>query len=121
MFQSHQIAKALMRIVIILLLVQFVTPAFARVNGQADIAPHEKTSYKASHDESGITISVLLKENSEEENKTHEYAPLLTAELIDFTFLTTVLTEHHSRFYWDFHILCTTHQPLFKLHRVFLI
>lgn len=121
MFQSHQIAKALMRFVIILLLVQFVTPAFARVNAQAEISHLEKNSYKAGHDESGITISVLLKENSEEENKPHEFAPLLTAELIDFTFHKTVLTQHHSRFYWDAHALHNAHKPLFLLHSVFLI
>lgn len=110
-----------MRLIVILLLVQFVTPAFARVNTQAEISHREKNSYKASHDETGITISLLLKENSEEENKPHDLTPLLTAELIDFTFLTTVLTEHHSRFYWDVHALRHAPEPLFLLHRVFLI
>lgn len=110
-----------MRFVVLLLFIQFVTPAFARVTAQDNVVAQEKPGYKTPQHESGITLAVFLKENSEEKNETDNKAPILAAELIDFTFHNTVLTQYHSRFYWDFHILCTTHQPLFKLYRVFLI
>ena len=122
MLQSHQLAKVLMRFVVLLLLIQFVTPAFARVTPQSDNAVHyEKTTYKNPQHESGITLAVFLKENSEEKNETDNKAPLLAAELIDFTFHNTVLTEHHSRFNWDTTNIHTTHEPLFKLYCLFLI
>lgn len=120
MLQSHKIAKALMRFVILLLFIQFVTPAFTTVNAQENIA-HDKTSIHAQHDNSNIILSVLLKENSEEKNEGDHKAPILTAELIDFSFLNTVLTQYHSRSDWDVSNLRTAQEPLFKLHCIFLI
>ena len=120
MLQLQKTTRALMRFVILLLFMQFVTPAFAQVS-TGENTVHEKNTYSNVHHESSIFLSVFLKENSEEKNETNDKSPVLTAELIDFSFLTTVLTQHHSRFDWDVSNLPLTHEPLFKLNCIFLI
>lgn len=107
-----------MRFVVLLLLIQFVTPAFAQDN-TAENTVVEKTRYKTQHIDSGICSTVLL--NSEEKSETEDKSPVLTAELIDFTFLTTNLTHYHSRSDWDVSSLPLTHEPRFKLNCIFLI
>ncbi len=110
-----------MRFVLLLLVLQFVTPAFAQVNTGENSIREKNNWYSVVHHETGICLSILLKENSEEKNEADDKAPILTAELIDFTFLTTVLTQHHSRFDWDVSNLALAHEPLFKLNCNFLI
>ena len=118
MLHLQRISKALIRIVLLLLIVQFVTPAFANV-GTPDNTTQEKNSYKTQHD-SGIVVSVLLKENSEEKSE-GEDKTYVAFELIDFSFHTSALTQSHSITFSR-----TSHEqlipaPLFKLNCVFLI
>jgi hypothetical protein len=110
--------KALMRFVILLLLIQFVTPAFAQDNTSENTV-HEKTSIRSQHISSGICTNVFL--NSEEKSEADDKSPVFTAELIDFTFLTTVLTHFHSRSDWDVSSLPLTHEARFTLNSSFLI
>ena len=118
MVHLQGISKALIRLVILLLLVQFVTPAFAHV-GTPDNPIHEKNSYKPQHD-SGIAISVFLKENSEEKSETDEKSHIAAA-LIDFSFHTVSLKQLHTNFYSHFCNERLISGPLFKLLCVFLI
>lgn len=117
MLPSH---KTFMRFIIFLLIIQFVTPAFVLVNAQKN-SVRKKTTYNNVHHESGICLNVFLKENSEEKNEADDKTPVLTAELIDFTFLNTFLTQYHSRFDWNVSSLPLTPEPLFKLNCIFLI
>ena len=119
MIRLQKTTKALMRFVLLLLFIQFVTPAFAQVNVGENTA-HEKSTYSNVPHEAGICLSVFLKENSEEKNEADDKVQISSAELIDFTFLSTVLTQHHSRD-WDISNQLLTHEPLFKLNCIFLI
>jgi hypothetical protein len=98
--------------------IQFVTPAFAHV-GTPDNPIHEKNSYKPQHD-SGITISVFLKETSEEKNEFDGKAHF-SLELIDFTSHEVVLTQSHSQTLWDTDNAQPPSKPLHKLFCTFLI
>ena len=118
MLHLQRTSKVLIRIVLLLLFVQFVTPAFAQV-GSPDNAIQQKNSYKTHHD-SGITLSVFLKENSEEKSEADE-KPHITPALIDFSFHATALKQSHTN---TFSHLCNERLisgPLFKLLCVFLI
>lgn len=109
-----------MRFVILFLIISFVSPVFAQGNTQENNV-HEKASYNNVHHESGFCLSVFLKENSEEKNEVDGKTSVFTAELIDFSFLTTVLTQHHSRADWNISNLRMKQQQLFKLNCNFLI
>lgn len=120
MLYLQRISKVVIRIVILLLLVQFVTPAFAHV-GTGDNTGLDKhsSSFSAKH-ESGITVSVFLKENSEEKNEADE-KPHFSFELIDFSFVVVALKQSHSHVYWDTDNPQLLSGSLFKLFCVFLI
>jgi|SRR5688572_24354803 hypothetical protein len=118
MLHLQRTSKVLIRIVLLLLFVQFVTPAFVQVGSQ-DNAIHEKNSYKPHHD-SGITLSVFLKGNSEEKSEADEKSHLTTA-LIDFSFHAIALTQSHTNNSSHFCNERLITGPLFKLHCVFLI
>ena len=118
MFHLQRISKGLIRFVILVLLVQFVTPAFVQV-GSLDNAIQEKNSFKKHH-ESGITLSVLLKETSEEKREVDEKSHI-SAALIDFSFHTVSLKQLHSNFDSHFCNERLISGQLFKLHCVFLI
>lgn len=109
-----------MRFVILFLIISFVSPVFAQGNTQENNV-REKASYSTTHHDSGFCLNVFLKENSEEKNEADDKAPILAAELIDFSFLTTVLTQHHSRVDWSISNLRTKQEQLFKLNCNFLI
>ena len=118
MLHLQRTSKGLIRFVLLLLIVQFVTPAFAQVVTQ-DSNNYQKLSLTSQHN-SAISLAVLLKENSEEKSETDE-KPLFTDELIDFTFLTEVLTQSHSRDHWDVDNQCFNSHPLFKIHCIYII
>jgi hypothetical protein len=119
MLNLQRISKTLIRIVLLLLIVQFVTPAFANV-GTEDSPTHEKNSYKAQHD-SGIIVSVLLKENSEEKSEGEGDEKHITLALIDFSFHTTALKQSHAIISPRVSDERLIPAPLFKLNCVFLI
>lgn len=118
MLHLQRISKGLIRFVLLLLVIQFVTPAFAQVGSQ-DSSIQQKASFTTQHD-SAIAIAVFLKENTEEKSESDEKTQF-TVELIDFSFLSTALKQSHSRFYWDTSNTRLTAQPLFMLHCIFLI
>ena len=109
-----------MRFIILFLIISFVSPAFAQDNVQKN-SGHEKTSYTDNAHDSGVCLNVFLKEDSEKKNKADDKATFLTAELIDFSFLTTVLTQYHSRADWDISNMRVKQEQLFKLNCNFLI
>lgn len=118
MLHLQRTSKILIRLVLLLLIIQFVTPAFAQV-GTPDNPINEKNSYKTQHD-SGIAISVFLKESSEEKSEADEKSHL-TAALIDFSFHSISLNQLHTNFYSHFCNERLISGPLFKLLCVFLI
>ena len=108
--------KVLVHTVMILLLVQFITPAFAQVVTQGNTI-EEKNSYKSQHDQ-GITVSVFLKENAEEKSttpKTH------ITPLLDFSFHAIALKQVHENFYSQISNVRPPQGPIFKLIRAFLL
>lgn len=106
-----------MRFVFFILLIQFVTSAYAQANIQ-EYAVREKVVYKDVRD-TGICTGILFTEDSEEKSSNH--TAILTAELIDFALLTTALTHYHSCTYWNISNLRHTRPPLFRLHCTLLI
>jgi hypothetical protein len=118
MLHLHRTSKIVIRLVLLLLIVQFVTPAFANV-GTEENSIHEKNSYKNQHD-SGITVSILLKENSEERDEADEKHQV-ACEIIDFTFLAVGLTQSHSQILFNTDTPRPVLSPLFKLFCAFLI
>lgn len=113
--------KHIMRIVIIALLFQFVSPAFFAVITQgADIRENDRATIHTPH--SSIVIPQLLKEKDETEKNDDDFTINLVA-LIDFTHHSFVLTKsHESKFTpFVFHDRIDHHPPLFTLHRTFLI
>jgi hypothetical protein len=118
MLHLQRTSKVLIRFVLLLLIVQFVTPAFAPV-ATPDANNNQKLSLTSHHD-SAISLAVFLKENSEEKSEEDE-KPVFTAELIDFSFLTEVLTQSHSRGHWELGNQRLITQPLFKIHCIYII
>ena len=109
-----------MRFVILFLIISFVSSAFAQGDSRENTV-NKKTSYSTTHKESGFSLSIFLKENSEEKNEANDKAFVSTAELIDFSFLTTVLTQYHSRANWNISSLRIKQEQLFRLNCTFLI
>ena len=118
MLHLQRTSKVLIRLVLLLLLIQFVTPAFAQV-GTPDNPIHEKNSYKSQPD-TVIAISVFLKETSEEKDEFDGKAHFCL-ELIDFTSHEVVLKQSHSQILWDTDNTQPPTKPLFKLFCIFLI
>lgn len=109
-----------MRLIMLFLILLFFCPAFAQGNVQENNGS-EKTTFSDTHHQKRIYLSVFLNENQEDETKVADKTPVPTAELIDFTFLTTVLTQYHSFLNGGVSIVLLTHEPLFKLNCIFLI
>lgn len=108
----------MIRLVLFLLLIQFAAPAYAHV-GTTDNSIQEKNSYK-SQQEAGITLSVFLKEFSEEKNEEQGKAHA-SLKLIDFTSREVALTQIHSQILLDHSSAQSASKPLFKLFSVYLI
>ena len=118
MLHLQQLSKILIRLTLLLLLLQFAAPAFAHV-GTSDGAIQEKNSYKTQQ-EPGITVSVFLKETSEEQNESHGKTSF-SLKLIDFKCREVVLTQLHSQILCDHGNTQSVATGLFKLHCTFLI
>jgi hypothetical protein len=108
-----------MRLVLLLLLVQFLVPSFVP-GGSPDEAIERKTTLDTHHD-SGISVAVFLKENTEEENKESGEKSQLIIEILDFSFLTSALTLSHSSIHRSETNIGPPTGQLFKLFCVFLI
>lgn len=111
-----------MRIVLLALVFQFVSPVFMSVVTQAGIESDEHHGFTLHAQHSSIFIPLLLKEKDETEHK--EEAPIINFfALIDFTDHAFVLTELHSIRLTPFayHNRIDHHPPLFTLHRDFRI
>lgn len=113
--------KQTMRIILLLLLFQFVAPVFISVvTLGADTNEDFKCAYHEQHN--SIVIPQLLKETDETDSKEESLVVNLIT-LIDFTDHVSVLTESHEtkitpiNFRDQFDLL----PPLFTLHRAFLI
>lgn len=118
------ISRQLMRIVLLALLFQFLSPAFFTVITQSDslIDDHHGVVLHAHH--SSIVVPQLLKEKDEtEEYKTDILDLVDFFPLIDFTDHSFVLTQlHESKFNrFAFSNTIDRHPPLFTLHRAFII
>jgi hypothetical protein len=114
------IARQLMRIVLLALLFQFLSPAF--FIGDDIVDDHHGTVLHAHH--STIVVPQLLKEKDETEEYESEIIDLVAFfPLIDFSDHSFVLTQlHESKFNplaFSNHI--DRHPPLFTMHRAFII
>lgn len=109
-----------MRFVILFLIFSFVSSAVAQGNAQ-NSSSGKKASYNNARHESGFCLSVFVKESSEEKNEATDKASVVTTELIDFSLLTTVLTQYHSRTDRDISNLRAKQEQRFKLNCTFLI
>ena len=118
MLHLQRISKVLIRLTLFLLLIQFAAPAFANV-GSTDNLIHEKNSLK-SHQVSGVTLNILLNENSEENNEAQSKANF-NHRLIDFSSHEIVLNQSHAQIFSDHGNNETVPKPLFMLFCVFLI
>lgn len=117
MFLLRRMNKALTHLVMVLLLVQFVTPAFAQVVTQGNTI-EEENSFKSHHD-SGFTVGVFLKESVEEKNPDHR--SFITLPPFDFSFHASALKQVHENIYSHISNQRLVPGPIFKLIRVFLI
>ncbi|MBL7839562.1 MAG: hypothetical protein JNJ75_05440 [Cyclobacteriaceae bacterium] len=108
-----------MRFIIIILFIQFISFGYAQA-GVHDPSTGKRAAYHAVHHEAGTCLDVLFNENSEE-NKEANHRAMLAHELIDFSFLTTVLTQQPASGYRDISNLRLFQQPLFKLNCIYLI
>src|SRR5690348_9624598 len=118
MLHLNRTGKNLFRFVLILLLVQFLVPTFVQASTQ-DSDVQRKTTVTTHHD-AGISVSVFLKENTEEENESTEEIQV-DLEILDFSNLSTALTLSHTSFQWCIINVKPTSERLFKLFCVFLI
>ena len=112
----------IMRIVLVALLFQFVSPVFLSVVTKGNNLCEESHGVTIHPQHSSIIAPQLLKEKDETESKLEELTINLVT-LIDFTNQSSALTESHNTkiiplvFSQRF-----DHQPpLFTLHRVFII
>lgn len=118
------ISRQLMRIVLLALLFQFLSPAFFTVVTQSSgvIDDHHGLVLHAHH--SSIVVPLLLKEKDETEEYKAEVIDLVDfSPLIDFSDHSFVLTQlHESKFDpLAFSNRIDRHPPLFTLHRAFII
>jgi hypothetical protein len=112
-------SKALIRLILLLFLVQFLVPSFVQAGTQEINSLRRETSV-ATHHDSGISIAVFLKENTEEENEATEKLQL-DLEILDFSFHSIALTLSHAPVQWCAYSVRLSSEPLFKLFCVFLI
>jgi hypothetical protein len=94
-------AKKLIKSIIFLLCTQFLMPAFVQASGQESGGSFSHVVIsEAHHDHAVMMLSLFLSENEleEKEGEGESEHDFLAAELADFTFLETAITEHHSIF-----------------------
>jgi hypothetical protein len=119
------ISRQLMRIVLLALLFQFLSPAFFTVITQSSggvVEDHHSVVLHAHH--SSIVIPQLLKEKDETEEFKADVLDLVDFfPIIDFTDHSFVLAQlHESKFNpFTFSDHIDRHPPLFTLYRTFII
>jgi len=110
----------IMRFVLVLLLFQFIAPAFPSVDAQDSVPDRETCVYhKLQH---SIIIPVLLKEKEETESRSDDSFTGVIP-LIDFSDHSYVLAEFHTSKFTPFiyHDRYDHRPPLFTLHGSYLI
>lgn len=108
-----------MRSIIIILFIQFISLGIAQAGIQEQTA-NTKVSFHSVHHKAGVALDVLFTEDSEETEESNHRA-FLAVELIDFSFLTSILTQQFSGCYHNNGNTRPLHDPLFKLNRTYLI
>lgn len=116
---SFRIAINLLRLVLLLITIQCVTPVFAKAQSRdyhRIIAEHKS-------DHTSLFSAVLFEKMEEEKKSEEEKGRFLTIELLDFSTIRTLLSQAHTP---DFHISLVLDRfdlqpPLFTLFCVFLI
>lgn len=108
-----------MRSIIIILFIQFISFGIAQA-GIQEQPVNTKASYHSIHHEAGICLDVLFTEDSEEIEESN-HRTFLAVELIDFSFLTSILTQQFSGCYHNNGNTRPLHEPLFKLNCTYLI
>ncbi len=109
-----------MRLVLVIIIFQFIAPAFISVVAQ-DTQPSKETSgYHAQH--SSIIVPILLKEKEEtEESTSDDFSHVDFIPLIDFTDHSFALTELHETTFTPFVNFYDYQPPLFALHGAYII
>ena len=111
-------SEGLMRFVLLLFLVQFLVPSFVQASAQ-DTDIHYKLNFDTRHD-AGLAVALFLKENTEEETEALKKLQA-SLEILDFSYLTNVLTLSHSSIHRSAFGARPPTEQLFKLFCVFLI
>jgi hypothetical protein len=89
---SVRIAKNLIRLVLLLITFQCVSPVLAKAESRD--SHHFIVSRKSDH--SSIFSSVLFEKMEEEEKNEEEKDRFITIELLDFSTITTLLSQAHT-------------------------
>ena len=113
--------KHIMRIVLVLIVFQFIAPAFFPVVSQGAEPNKETSCYHPLH--SSIIVPLLLKEKEENEESVSDNSTIHFIPLIDFTDHSFVLTELHENKFIPFvyRDRYDYQPPLFTLHGSFII
>jgi len=113
--------KNTMRIVLVLLLFQFIAPAFFSVVASDAEPDNETTSYHLEHN--AIVIPMVLREKEETEESWNLSVHIDLTPLIDFTDQCFVLTELHKTKFtpFAFRDRYDDKPPLFTLHGALII
>jgi len=116
----NEVRVHIMRFILVLLLFQFIAPAFTIVNAQGAVPDRKTCDYHQLHH--SIVIPLLLKEKEETESRGDDHIAD-PVPLIDFTHHSYVLAEFHGLKLTPFiyHYRYDHQPPLFALHSSFLI
>jgi hypothetical protein len=116
---SVRIAKSLIRLVLLLITFQCVSPVLAKV--ESSDSHHTIVSSKSDH--SSIFSSILFEKMEEEEKSEEEKDRFVTIELLDLSKINTLLSQSHTpNTHFIFHHDRYDRQPaLFTLFCVYLI
>jgi hypothetical protein len=112
-----------MRFVLVLMMFQFIAPAFIIAIGQTDGSKEGISSYHMENNSIVFPLFLKEKEETEEESIRFDDAHFVLVPLIDFTSQSFVLTElHETKFTPLLHReRYDVSPPLFTLHSTYLI
>lgn len=115
---SLRIAKSLIRLILFLITFQCVSPILATT--ESSDFQHSTIQRKSDH---SVFSSVLFEKMEEEEKNEEEKDRFITIELLDFSTITTVLSQAHTpQTHFALVVDRSDHQPaLFTLFCVYLI
>jgi len=113
-------SRNVMRFVLLILVIQFISPIFSSVITPGINTNEEKLSGHAHH--SSLVAPQLLKEKEESDTAIEEVTSSFIT-LIDFSDLPSVLTAAHATkiIPFAYHERIDHHPPLYTLHSVYLI